>query len=194
VLHKYHDGMDHFGVEKTFDNVIKSYWFPDMKRKIKEYISNCLKCISFAPSVGKQEGYLYCIPKGQLPFDIYHIDHYGPIDKERLLKRYLLVVIDSFTKFVKLYPTKTTKTSEAINCLNVHFANYSRPRILISDRGTAFTSSEFTSFCKDNNIQHICTATHSPQANGQVERVNRVLGPMISKLIDSSEYEAVAWS
>jgi len=74
VLHKYHDGMGHFGIEKTFDNVIKSYWFPDMKQKIKEYISNCLKCISFAPSVGKQEGYLHCIPKGQLPFDI-HISY-----------------------------------------------------------------------------------------------------------------------
>jgi len=147
VLHKYHDEMGHFGVEKTFDNIIKSYWFPDMRQKVKEYISNCLKCILFAPSVGKHEGHLHCIPKGQLPFDIYHIDHYGPIDKERSAKRYLLVVIDSFTKFVKLYPTKTTTTSEVINHLNIHFANYSRPRIVISDRGTAFTSSEFTSFC-----------------------------------------------
>lgn len=57
--------------------------------------------------------------------------------------------------------------------------------MLISDRGAVFTSGEFESFCSENNIKHICTATHSPKANGQVERVNRMLGPMISKLIDN---------
>ncbi|KYN23205.1 hypothetical protein ALC57_04382 [Trachymyrmex cornetzi] len=88
VMHKYHDKMGHLGIEKTYDNVIKSYWFPDMKRKITEYIFNCLKCISFSPSAGRQEGYLHCIPKGQLPFEICHVDHYGLIDKERVIKRY----------------------------------------------------------------------------------------------------------
>lgn len=179
--------MGHLAHEKTVDNIRKSYWFPDMTRKVKEYISNCLKCISFSPSVGKKEGYLHCIPKGRLPFEIFHIDHYGLIDRERLVKRYLLVVIDSFTKFVKLYPTKTTATQEVINQLITHFSNYSRPRTIISDRGTAFSSGEFKEFCKENNVQHISTATHSPKANGQVERVNRVLGPMISKLINNDE-------
>jgi len=128
---------------------------------------------------------LHCIPKGHVPFNTYHIDHYGPIDKERLLKRYLLVVVDAFTKFTKLYPTKTTTTVEVINQLSIHFSNYSRPCIIVSDRGTAFTSNEFESFCRENNIRHVCVATHSPKANGQVERTNRVLGPMISKLIEN---------
>lgn len=187
VLQRYHDQMGHFAVEKTFDNIIKSYWFPHMKQRIKDYIANCLKCIAFSPSEGRKQGYLHCIPKGQVPFEVYHIDHYGPIDKDRLAKRYLLVVIDAFTKFVKLYPTKTTAAQEVINHLLIHFSNYSRPRIIISDRGTAFTSSEFESFCNENNVQHVRIATHSPKANGQVERTNRVLGPMISKLINNDE-------
>jgi len=176
VLQNYHDQMGYLGIKKIFDKKIKSYWFPNMKLKIKEHISNCLKCISFSPSVGKKEGYLHCILKGQTPFEVYHIDYYGPIDRDRLTKRYLLVVIDSFTKFVKLYPTKTTAIQEVIDHLTIHFDNYSRPRAIVSDRGTAFTSSEFKSFCNENNIQHISTATHSPKANGQVERINRVLG------------------
>ena len=187
VLHRYHDQMGHLAVEKTFDNVRKSYWFPKMRQKIKDHIANCLKCIAFSPFEGKKEGYLHCIPKGEMPFEIYHIDHYGPIDKDRLAKRYLLVVIDAFTKFVKLYPTKTTATQEVISHLLVHFSNFSRPRVIISDRGTAFSSSEFESFCNDSNVQHVRIATHSPKANGQVERVNRVLGPMISKLINNDE-------
>lgn len=35
---------------------------------------------------------------------------------------------------------------------------------------------------EERNIQHLKIATGSPQANGQVERVNRSLGPMIAKL------------
>lgn len=141
----------------------------------------------FSSLAGKKEGYLNCIPKGQAPFEVYHVDHYGPIDKERLSKRYLLVVIDSFTKFTKLYPTKTTAANEVISHMQIHFGNYSRPSVIISDRGTAFTSGEFKMFCQENNIQHICTATHSPKANGQVEHTNRMLGPMISKLTDNGE-------
>lgn len=187
VLNKYHDQMGHLGTEKTLETILKSHWFPCMKQKVKNYISNCLKCIAFSPSTGKKEGYLHSIPKGQIPFETYHIDHYGPIDKDRLVKRYLLVVIDAFTKFTKLYPTKTTATNEVINNLTSHFHNYSRPRIIISDRGTAFTSNEFQEFCREKDIQHIRIATISPKANGQVERTNRVLGPMISKLINNDE-------
>lgn len=51
--------------------------------------------------------------------------------------------------------------------------NYSRPLRIISDRGTSFTSREFEEFIKEQNIKHIKIATASPQANGQVERINR---------------------
>lgn len=187
VIHKYHDQVGHMGVEKTISAIMQTYWFPKMKQKVQDYISNCLKCIFFSPSSGRVEGYLHCIPKGNTPFVTYHVDHYGPIDKEQRVKQYLLVVIDSFTKFTKLYPTKTTSCNEVISHLMVHFSNFSRPSVIISDRGTAFTSADFQTFCKDNDIHHICVATHSPQANGQVERTNRVLGPMISKLICNND-------
>lgn len=82
IIHKYHDQLGHQGIEKTINSIKQTYWFPKMKEKIHDYISNCLKCISFSPSSGKIERYLQCIPKGNIPFGTYHIDHYGPIDKE----------------------------------------------------------------------------------------------------------------
>ena len=38
----------------------------------------------------------------------------------------------------------------------------------------------------DNKINHVLIATASPKANGQVERVNRVITPMLAKLSDPS--------
>lgn len=83
VIQKYHDDLGHFGIEKTCDIISKNYWFPNLRDKVKIYIANCLKCIAFSPSVGRGEGFLNVIPKGNAPFVTYHIDHYGPIDKQR---------------------------------------------------------------------------------------------------------------
>lgn len=77
-------------------------------------------------------------------------------------------MVDSFTKFVKLYPIKTTFSKEAINYLQQYFGHYLRPKTIITDRDSCFTSSEFKEFMNNNEIEHIKIATGSSQANGQI--------------------------
>ena len=133
---------------------------------------------------------LHCIPKGESPFDTLHVDHYVPVDKQHLLKRHVFLIVDAFTKFVRLYATKTTASREAIKCLSDYFASYSKPRVIISDCGTCFTSQEFGDFLNENNVRLILIATGSSQSNGQVERINRMLTPMLGKVTenDSGKY------
>ncbi|XP_076660892.1 uncharacterized protein LOC143364412 [Halictus rubicundus] len=59
------------------------------------------------------------------------------------------------------------------------------PETMVSDRGSCFTSKDFEDFMNKNNIRHAKVATAFPQANGQVERVNRVLGPSLAKLTEN---------
>lgn len=91
-------------------------------------------------------------------------------------------MIDAFTNFVKLYPVNSTSTKEVNASLDKYFSNYSRPRRVITDRGTCFRSSEFVEYLQKNNIVQVNVAVASPQANGQVEHVNRVIKPMLGKL------------
>ena len=158
-----------------------------MREKVKKYIKNCLKCIEFSPPTGKPEGHLHSIPKGDLSFQTYHIDHYGPLEKTGKGYKYIFLIVDAFTKFIRLYPCKSTTTSEAIKHLKDYFQSYSKPRRIISDRGSAFTSDEFKNFLKQQTIQHILIAVGTPRANGQVERMNRFLTPILAKLSDSLE-------
>lgn len=95
-----------------------------------------------------------------------------------------MLIVDGFTKFVKLYPVKTTDAKEAVDCLREYFRCYSRPKTIVFDRGSCFTSNEFETFISENNIKHVLVATATPRANGQVERVNRVVGPMSAKISD----------
>lgn len=83
VIRTCHDDLGHVGTDKVFDNIIKIYWFPRMRDKIKEYILNCLRCIEFSPTNGRPEGYLHNIPKESVPFATIHIDHLGPLEKNR---------------------------------------------------------------------------------------------------------------
>lgn len=83
IICKYHEEMGHLGIEKTVFTIMHNYWFPNLKQKVEKYIRNCLKCLSFSPTTGRREGSLHSINKGNLPFDIIHIDHYGPVDKRQ---------------------------------------------------------------------------------------------------------------
>jgi len=187
VIKTCHDDLGHLGVDKVVDNVMKVYWFPNLREKVREYISSCLKCIEFSPVSGKREGYLHNIPKGKLPFQTLHADHYGPLEKTGKGYRYILSLIDGFTKFIKLYPCKTTKTEEVIRHLKDYFRAYSKPRRLISDRGTCFTSQAFEKFVREESVHHTLIAVSTPRANGQVERFNRVLTATLAKSCDTPD-------
>jgi len=55
---------------------------------------------------------------------------------------------------------------------------------LISDRGTGFTSDVFKEYLKSEMIEQVLVAVSTPRANGQVERFNRVITPMLAKLCE----------
>lgn len=187
VIRTCHDDLGHVGVKKVIANITKVYWFPRIQEKVKNYIKNCLKCIEFSGSSGKPEGYLHSIPKGNLPFQTYHIEHYGSLDKTSKGHKHILSIIDGFTKFSRLYPCKSTTSSEAIKHLKEYFRCYSKPHCLVSDRGSAFTSAEFKNFMKEESIKHTLIAVGTPRANGQIERLHRMLTPMLAKTSDSSK-------
>lgn len=189
VIRSCHDEMGHFGVDKVHNQITKFYWFPNMKTKIQNHIRKCLKCIQFSPNSGKVEGELHSIPKGKLPFDTLHIDHLGPMETTKKKNRHILIVVDAFTKYLRLYAVKTTSSKDSIKCLQSYFSSFSRPLRIVSDRGTSFTSEEFSSFLRDHNINQCKIATASPQSNGQAERINRVIIPILSKICSNSDWD-----
>lgn len=143
IIHLCHDDV---GIDKVVELISRAYWFPKVKERVKNYVSQCLKCITYSPILGKQEGILHPIPKGTLPFDTVHTDHYGPLEKSPQQHRFIFEVIDAFTKFIKSYPCRTTNTKELIKHLNDYFRNYSRPSRIVSDRGSSFKSEDFEEF------------------------------------------------
>ncbi|GFX75272.1 retrovirus-related Pol polyprotein from transposon 297 [Trichonephila clavipes] len=81
-------------------------------------------------------------------------------------------------------PQKTTSTSEVIKKLDIQKTTFGNPRFLITDRGTTFTSDEFHTYCSEQKITLHHITTGLPRANGQVERINRTIIPVLSKMTE----------
>ena len=68
---------------------------------------------------------------------------------------HILVIVDSFSKFLWLYPTKSTDTKTVIDSMEKQSAIFGNPVRVVTDRGTAFTSQVFEDYCKENRIHHL---------------------------------------
>lgn len=181
VIRRAHE-QGHFGINKTEALVKRDYWIPNLRPKIEKIIRNCVTCILAERKHGKRECMLSPIEKGSVPLDTFHIDHLGPLPSTKKSYVYIFAVIDAFSKFVWLYATKSTSASEVIDRLRKQSSIFGNPRRIVSDRGSAFTSKEFKEYCESENIEHQLTTTGIPRANGQIERLNRTLISLLTKL------------
>ncbi|GBO26305.1 Pro-Pol polyprotein [Araneus ventricosus] len=169
----------YFSVKRTENHLINEFYIPKLKQKIQKSISNYITCILANKKQSKQ-GELHPIPKVELPLDTYHVDYLGPLESTNKNYKHILCFIDSFTKFVWLYPTKSTSSKEIK--LKFQKSVFGNPRRIISDKGSAFMSKEFDDYCSSESIQHFYVTTGLPRANGQVERLNSTVIAIISKL------------
>ncbi|GJQ71849.1 hypothetical protein Trydic_g11527 [Trypoxylus dichotomus] len=107
----------------------------------------------YARKNGKQEGFLNPIDKRDLPLETYDLDDVGLLQMTRKDYKYLLVIIDSFTKFVWIYPTKTVAIQEVVDKLSSLKQIFRNPKRIIVDTGSAFTSEQFRNYCNEEGIE-----------------------------------------
>lgn len=144
-----------------------------MRSKIQQIINNCVRCLLAEKKYGKGEGLLQPIDKEDGPLETYHLDHLGPISSTKKNYAHILAVVDAFSKFVWLYPTRSTTSDKVITRLKKQAAMFGNPRCIVTDRGTAFTSNAFREYYEKENIEHRLIITGVPRGNGQVKRMNR---------------------
>jgi hypothetical protein len=87
--------------------------------------------------------------------------------------KYILTVIDCFSKFLFAFPIKTKKTLEIIEVFKSIFEKR-KPMKLMTDRGGEFDSIQFKTFCKNNDVNYYTTKDKLIKC-AIVERANRTL-------------------
>ena len=87
----------------------EEFYVSNLNEKIEKVISCCIPCILAERKQGKKEGLLQLIPKEDRPLETYHIDHIGSMTAMTKVYKHILVIVDGFSKFVWLYPTKLSR-------------------------------------------------------------------------------------
>jgi len=185
VLRAHHDDAGHCGKEKTYQSVAQAYRFPSMRKRIYDYVDNCFKCIMSNDSSNRFEKELALYSSPTVPMNTIHVDHFGPLQETTHRYKHILVIVDAFTRFTWLRAVRSTTSRETIEHLRNIFSEYGNPTIIVTDRGTAFTSKEFAEFVTESLIKHRLVAMAAPWANGIVERINRFLKSLVTKLSNS---------
>ena len=63
------------------------------------------------------------------------------------------------------------------------FYHYSTPREIVSDGGTQFTSHIIAKIMQKYGVKHRVTYPYHPQANEKVERANKTLENILTKIV-----------
>ena len=112
-----------------------------------------------------------------------HIDHIWGIDLITMIKysnqnnnyKYILTVIDFFSKFSFCYPLKNKNYNEIINSFQDIFKKSKRkPKMIQSDEGSEFTNKLVQNFFNDNNIKWYHTYNRDIKCS-ICERFNRTI-------------------
>ena len=112
--------------------------------------------------------------------DILDLKDYGPENNRGY--RYVLVVIDNFSKFGWTIPLKN-KNAETIkdSFENILLSSKRKPKLIESDRGKEFYNNIFQDFLNKNNIKLYSRNT----SLGAVfaEKFNRTIGDLLKKVV-----------
>ena len=118
----------------------------------------------------------------QKPWSRLHIDHAGPVGG-----KILLIIVDTHSKWIDAHIVPSTSSSATIDKLRSIFATHGLPETIVSDNGTAFTSSEFQEFLRSNGIEHLRSAPYHPSSNGLAERAVQTVKAGVKRLKGSLE-------
>ncbi|PSC70012.1 leucine-rich repeat family [Micractinium conductrix] len=97
--------------------------------------------------------------------------------------RYVLVVIDVFSRYCWLYPLASTTTIGVARHLYFQFMRTQVPAKLQTDNGLEFCGKEVKELCELFNVRHAKSMPGHPETNSCVERKNRELKNKIRALL-----------
>jgi hypothetical protein len=122
------------------------------------------------------------------------LDAIGPFRTALGAYKHILVVVDKFTKWIKVRPVAKVTSEEAAKFIRDIIHRFGVPNRIITDLGKSFTGSVFWDFCQDNTIDVYYSLVAHPRCNSQVERANgMVLQALKDSIYDDASNYATRW-
>ncbi|CAM1325736.1 Uncharacterised protein at_DN2520 [Pycnogonum litorale] len=141
-LQQLHSALCHPGVTRMW-HFVRTKNLPHSLADIKQATAQCRLCAQVKPRFYSPSTAI--LVKATQPFERLSMDFKGPLPTNSR-NRYLLTIIDEYSRFPFAFPCSDMTASTVIKCLTQLFSIFGMPLYIHSDRGSSFMNSEVKSF------------------------------------------------
>ena len=176
----------HQGRDRTKERVKQRFFWLHLGRDVEAFVRKCKDCNVNKSHIKNRHPQ---IPyHAGNPMDRIHLDFLGPFPTSKNGNKYILVMVDSFTKWLEVVPLPDqTAERTARTAVNEFFCRFGYPHEVLTDQGRNFESELFQKMCKLLKIHKKRTTAYRPSCNGQAERCNRTLMNAVRCFIESQD-------
>nr|GEW63350.1 reverse transcriptase domain-containing protein [Tanacetum cinerariifolium] len=178
VIREIHEGSCsiHAGPRSVVAKAIRlGYYCPTMHRDARDMIRTCNDCQIHRLVTRNPQQPLTPIT-APWPFYKWGIDIAGPFPEGPGMVKFLIVVVDYFTKWIEAKDVETITGSQVKKFVwdNI-VCRFGVPKEIVSDNDKQFDDNPFKYWCDKLNITQQFALVKHPQSNRHVERANRSL-------------------
>jgi hypothetical protein len=190
ILNDCHTGAcgGHLSGLETTQNILRvGYFWPALIKDCVESVKKCHPCQIFSRKMRAHPAPMFpVIFVG--PFTKWGIDYTTFHPTSARGHHYIIVEVDYFTKWFKAMPT-FNNDGETTNLFifNQIVARFDIPKEIVTDHGSHFQNKMMSELTSNLGLRQEHSSPCYPQANGQVEAVNKSLKSILQRTIDSSK-------
>ena len=178
VLRLIHDDCGHWGKQGTMAKLRGFAYWPNQSVDIEKYIRGCIHCARHGPATKSQ---LLHPVRIQRPFQLLGIDFIGPLPESTRGFKFILHILDYFSRFSITVPTKTANASDVVPALEKTFTLYATSLAMYADSGQHFDNKETKNFLQSKGVSLTFSPYGSSQSTGMVEIGNQLLEDVLRK-------------
>ena len=185
VVSENHDApfSGHFSAKKMLQRLKQYFYWPGMSSMVFKKCESCLTCATTQGQERRQNPELHSIPVGE-PFACIGMD-FKEMDESYDRNRFALVFQDYLSKWPEVYAVADRTASTVAKCLADLIYRHGVPSTIIHDRASEFLADVLQDTAFILGIKQLPTSPGHPQCDGLVERFNRTLKSMLSKLVEN---------
>ena len=182
----------HQGRRRTTRMISERYYWPGMCEDISRWIRACSAC-SRRKTVRPINSGLTNITLADSPWKTVGIDILGPLPVTEDGYRWILTIVDQFTRWPIAIPLRGRSSAEIARALHDHLITHHGPPLtVLSDRGRELISKSIQQLCSSWGIRKVATGGYNPQGNAFCERFHRYLNSAVTTLKPGSA-ESPEW-
>ena len=174
---------DHAGMTRCKQRLRAKLWWPNMDKEIEDHIKSCHPCQTTARPPRPEPMQPTELPNQ--PWLKLALDICGPFPTGE----YVAVLTDYYSRWPSVKILKSVTSTSLLNWLDAVFAEHGYPEEIKTDNASYFTSAQFKETLASWGVKATTVTEYWPQANGQVERFNKVL----EKHIQTATIEGKDW-